>query len=369
MSPLHHTLPATYLALFSNAVASPRRDSVVVVGNKRTTRTFPATAGSIGAVRGLYTVLYPQEDPERIERMWQGYETQLAHAVEALVNGSIRATTWATVLVPFVAALLVRGQDFTERFEQRIGPIAGHVRADNTNHARLFELQRLVGPVLAARWLLMTAIGSDSLITNDGGYAPFMTPQGELGMAVPLGHRYVLGLVPRRAGAIVSARQGEWRPVIERGQLTPGNHLTLNTALAQRARRFVFGADEATVVASLRRVDRSCPPALEPQMLGFLSGPLAAVHEFTWHRLVSGLAKSPGHPDAGRFDVDWTAIAASAWTPQVMLPTNLPRFPSSLKRYGNYIYVNLCDAVRNPNGDWLLALPLGWTDPSEDAIT
>src|SRR5205807_1990573 len=141
------------------------------------------------------------------------YEGRLADAIDDLIDRKLNAITWAGVLVPFVAALMVRGRDFNERFEYRLRAFAGIWQPDNTNHARLFELQRLLGPVLAARWIVMATTGGSALITNDVGFAFFRDPSGEHGLAVPLGHRHVLGLIPVRGRAVVEAQNGVWRPL------------------------------------------------------------------------------------------------------------------------------------------------------------
>jgi hypothetical protein len=43
------------------------------------------------------------------------------------------------------------------------------------------------------------------------------------------------------------------------------------------------------------------------------------------------------------FDLDWPAIAAVWKPPRVFFPTNLPEFPSALRRRGNFISVDLYD--------------------------
>jgi hypothetical protein len=338
--PLHHYLPATYLAFFSNEQTLPRRERRIAVGDKKSGRVFRASAAKVGAIQGFYACLEQNpSDPQLLERSWADYETNLARTVEELVNRHIDAVTWAGVLVPFVAGLLVRGPDFNKRFERRIGPLRDLVGRDNTNQARLFELQRLLGPVLAAKWVVMTVQGEGSVITNDIGFAPFRSPQGEVGLAIPVGHRHLVGVIPCRSRAVVAAKGGKWWPIIQYVRLRKDNHDGFNSGSARQARRFIFGVDEATVTRYLSQVDDSPPTVIEPYEVGFIYGPLAVVHEFTWHRLVSVLAKSPDHENAWRFDFDWQAVA-SVWKPVVIFPLNLPEFPPALRREGDVIYVD-----------------------------
>lgn len=133
--PLHHHLPATYLAAFSPASAGPRRARPIVVGDKSDGRVFRTAAQAVAAVQGLYTLNTDGVDPEEIEKLWSRYEDDLGDALDALVAGSTDAVTWARVLVPFVAATLVRGPDFNKRFEARLGSLArvGPTNPDNTN--------------------------------------------------------------------------------------------------------------------------------------------------------------------------------------------------------------------------------------------
>ena len=340
---LHHYLPATYLASFSNECTSPRRERTIAVGDKRSKRVFRASVAKIGAIQNFYSLADEPEKPQLLETAWRDYETNLANAVEQLITRKLDARTWAGVLVPFVAGMLVRGPDFNERFEVRIRSLGVSAGPDNTTRARYLELQRLLGPIVAAKWIVMKTRGGGSLITNDVGFAPFANLQRETGLVVPLGHAYVLGIIPRRRGAIVEARNGKWWPLIEHVELYPENHRDLNITLALGARRFIFGADESTVAHCLTQVDDSPCGVPEPGQLGFIFGPLAMVHEFTWHRLTGVLTKPPDHEDAWKFDLDWKAIASVWKPPAVVFPLNLPEFPPALRREGNVIYVDFYD--------------------------
>lgn len=152
--PLDHYLPATFLASFSQELCQPRRKSLLAVGDvikKREPRWDKAE--NLAARNNFYTT--DNVDPRIIDKIWLGYESTFDSAVNALIGGNIDALTWARTLVPFVAAMLVRGPDFNTRFESRpfIRSYAQDrkLSADNANGARVMELQRLLGPIAAAQ--------------------------------------------------------------------------------------------------------------------------------------------------------------------------------------------------------------------------
>lgn len=344
--PLHHYLPATYLAAFSPEQTIPRRERLLTIGDRSTGRCFRAPAAKVACQRDYYTLFDETKDPEEVDKVWSEYEHTLASAIEQLISKSINAEDWTRVLVPFVSGLLVRGPDFEQRFGARlsglgvssVSSVGASSDRDNTNRARLFELQRLLAPVLAAKWIVFETQGDGPLITNDIGFAGYVDGRiGELGIAVPMTLSHVLLLVPTRDRVIVGVRDGRWVPIIEYRQLHAGNHLKLNETLGRWARRFLFGPDEAAVRQYLTQ-QISPSPVPEPGMLGFIDGPLAVVHEFTWHRLVGVLAKHPESEQSWSFELDWGAIA-KGWCPHIIFPLNLPAFPPSLSRVGNAIRV------------------------------
>jgi len=84
-----------------------------------------------------------------VDETWREYKNGLSNAIEALIGVRVDARTWARVMVPFVACMLVRGPDFAGRFGRRLAALGigdidgGYTPADNANLARLMELQRL----------------------------------------------------------------------------------------------------------------------------------------------------------------------------------------------------------------------------------
>ncbi len=194
----------------------------------------------------------------------------------------------------------------------------------------------------------MRSIGNQSLITNDLGFAGHRTPDREVGVAVPLDQTHILGVLPKRVRTVAFARDGEWWPSIEHVELRPGNHIGLNRQLADDAQRFMFGPDEAALGRYLESARTPAPPAPEPGFFGFLMGAAAVPHEFTWHRLVAALATPPSDSQLTTFEIDWKAVAGG-WHPDVVLPLNLPAFPSALARVDDELRVTLYDVPGVPH--------------------
>lgn len=347
--PLHHYLPATFLAAFSADTSTyPRRERLVWVGDKQQHKTFRAPAARLGAQKNLFTVVATEHDPQMVDETWKEYEGGLSNAIQELISGEVDASTWARVLVAFVACMLVRGPDFADRFGRRMAALGiddidgSYAPADNANLARLMELQRLLGPVAVAKWAVVRFGGRPTLVTNDLGYAPFRDPVNvESGMAVPLGPSHALTVVPRREGRVAVVRSGGWFPEISYVRGTAGDRDRLNRAVSAAAQRFVFGGDKR-VVAELTSVAPTAPPPPEPGQLGFITGTLALAHEFTWHRLATAVERDPSDGGPWDFALDVEGLVRG-WAPMMALPANLPEFPPALRREGRYIVAEFYD--------------------------
>jgi len=292
--PLQHYLPATYLALFSTDTSHPRRRRSLAVGATQTGRVFTAPACRVAAVHDLYTLSGEGSlHPHFVDYALSGYERRLYFAVEQLRTGRLKALAWATTLVPFVTALLVRGPDFNTRFEARVGPLLSEAPSDNTSFARLLEYQRLLASIAGARWSVLRTQGDEPLITNDLGYAPFANPKTrDRGIAVPLGLDRILAIAFQRRRVVAFAQGGEWVPTIRYMDSPPDDHVSLNRVVASMGRRFVFGPDVSTVTQCMENLT-PFRGALEPRQLGFMVGHTASMYELTWHSLISGLSKPP----------------------------------------------------------------------------
>jgi hypothetical protein len=302
--------------------------------------------GQAAIEKDIYTL--HSGDPMTLEDLWTSYERELSVAIDELLGAKITATRWLGVLVPFVASLLVRAPEFNERFDERIKqmvPSDIELSADNTNFARMLEIQRLLAPVLTARWVVGEAQGAGSLITSDVGWVGFRAPQtDDIGLAIPLTKRAVLQLIPARRRVVAHLERDAWVPTVEYRRLSSGSHLALNEVLAETSKRYVFGPDESTIKNHVR-IRSAVVPQLEPHALGFASGPLARVHEFTWHYLVTMLARGPQDNVSVAQEIDWQAVA-SRWK-FVVLPANPGQimYPPGIRRQDMTIEVDLYDVA------------------------
>ena len=284
-----------------------------------------------------------------MEHTWSGYESHLHLAIQQLIDGTVDAETWARTLVPFVTGLLVRGPDFNERFEQRAIIQAARPFLDapdhNTNMARAFEMQRLLGPIMVGEWCVATVPGNEKLITNDIAFVPFgLVGSNKTGIAIPLDHKHLLGVFVRTRGPVAFAKEQRWYPCIHYLELDKTDIPGLNTAVAVWAKRFVFGSDR-------KCIEQYVPPTHnplstpEPGALGFIFGKLGAIHQYTWHRFVSVLNKPINSEDAFTFPICWAEVEhKERWSPVVLVPLGRPPFCApSFSRKGNMINIDLCD--------------------------
>jgi hypothetical protein len=353
--PAHHFLPATFLAGFSADNTIPRRKRRLAQGDKQSGNCITALAERLAVIRDLYTLRDPGSDhhPQIIDNAWAAYEAKLAPCIKKLTQGTIDAVEWAGVLVPFIACLFARGPDFQRRMEARIeargaSALAKTMPVDNLNYIRGMEIQRLLGPILCAKWIISRTPEKGKLITTDLGFAVFQDPDGQIGIAIPIDGQHIVQLIPRRYGDVAIAGEDKWYPILEHRLLLSGNYAQLNQAIASQAQRFLFGKDEDLVKSYLSGTTRDIL-TLEPGDVGFLTGPLAAVHEFTWHRFISAISNHPKDEEAHKLDINWAAVS-SAWKPPVVFfPTNLPEFPSPLHRHGNILGIEFYDVEGFPS--------------------
>jgi len=162
--------------------------------------------------------------------------------------------------VPFVVGLFVRGPEFNRRFGARLAPIIGTTStfftptrvANNTNHARLFEMQRLMFPIATAEWTVVHCTGSAIAITSDVGYCLMRHLQGgEVGYAIPLRPDAVLVLRKGPRHLIAYSTGESWvMGGIQHAAGAPETIGKLNTAIATTAMAEVYGPAEQVVDTS-----------------------------------------------------------------------------------------------------------------------
>ncbi|MDD5466865.1 MAG: DUF4238 domain-containing protein [Anaerolineales bacterium] len=293
--PLHHFLPATYLASFSSEAIPERRKRMLTVGDKETGKIITAPASKLCGINDLYTLTDNPKDSQLIDSIWT-YENKLSPALDLLIHRSLDAMTWADTLIPFVTDLLVRGPDFNRRFEARIESlgVSSLVSPDNTNLARLMERQRLYSSVAASKWVVVHKNGDIPIITNDLGYTTFGNPNtGDSGIAVPLGLDHILCLSPKLKKVLAYGINGVWLPNIEYVESPRDDHLGFNHAITRLSKQFIFGPDRHSIEIFLPKQKTETLPVPEPGQLGFMDGVLAMVHDMTMFKLITALSTPP----------------------------------------------------------------------------
>lgn len=345
---LHHYLPAGFLGRFSATTAGSLRERPLFVLEPGKDKATPTTAEGIGYEKDLYTLYgaHNNQAPDAIDSVWALYEQRLGPALDELAKPgqkTISANTWLRVLVPFVAGLFVRGAEFGKRYEGRpnlksiyadSGFATPEWRSDNTNNSRLIEFQRLLAPVMAARWVVMHTKGSHPVITNELGFTIFQPPDGsDPGIAIPIGPNTILGIIrtwPTHGRLVMQdSGTGQWRAFMDHRTLTENDQKNFNEAMANISRGFIAGPDAASLEPHKEALARK---KLKAEFVeAFWPNPLIRVaHEFEWYRAVTAISKKSGNlTQAAMQDMDWDVIARD-WAPMVILPTNLRDFPSGL---------------------------------------
>lgn len=241
-------------------------------------RAFYNSAENLGYVRDLYTLIEDHgQPPDMIDRAWRVYEPGLPDGIAALIDSHarpLRADVWTRVLVPFVVGLFVRGPEFNRRFETRLVPIIGTTSTfftptritDNTNQARLFEMQRLMFPIATAEWTVVHCTGSGIAITSDVGYCLMRHLQGGgVGYAIPLRPDAVLVLRKGPHHLIAHSAGGSWvMGGIQHAAGAPETISGLNTAIATTAMAEVYGPTERVVDTSAQAWQHGNSPSRMP---------------------------------------------------------------------------------------------------------
>ncbi|MCP3399581.1 DUF4238 domain-containing protein [Bradyrhizobium sp. CCGB20] len=345
-----HYLPATYISLFSAEDAIPRRTRKLSQGDRTSQKCITASASDLGILKNIYTLQDNSHNPSLIDDIWADYEAKLAIGIEQMIDGSISALEWARVLVPFVTCLLVRGPDFDERFPARLHSLGFEEphfadRPDNTNYARVMEIQRLLAPIMVAEWKIVSFEKGEPLLLNDWGFMPV----GPLaGIYVPLDRNHVLHITPKTSRLVATFRDGGWLPLLGSVHLDASHRETFNQAIGHNAKRFIFGDTCDSVRKYLYAQGDSPIPPLEPAHLGFITGSHAVIHEFMWHRFVSALVKGISEKMEPQ-DFDWYFEGLKeAWLPPIIFPTNLPEYPAGLRRQDNFIAAYLYEMPVEP---------------------
>ncbi len=214
------------------------------------------------------------EDPYLVDRAFSGVERLLSSALDGLLgssNGALDADQWG-VVVQFVAALFVRAPEFAMRFEERLDRLFDTDRwrdrvpvSDNTNYARIFELQRLYAPVMRAEWRVLHFPPNFRGVTSDRGLSPMRTPHGALGYAIPLSTSAVLAVTYGPEGLDIVWDGHRWNVVgIEHHTVPRENASWLCEVLAQGCRAEVYGPTRSAVQQATADQSSWQVPAADP---------------------------------------------------------------------------------------------------------
>lgn len=184
------------------------RDRKIWVRRRCGSAAFTTAARNIASSKDEYALRHGSgsQPPGYIDDIWARYESHLPEALDQLINScdeaSVPAAPWLRILVPFATAVFARGREFARQFETYppISEVAdlfdpGWLH-DNTNAMRVMRLQRLLAPVMAARWIVMHTNEDETVITNDLCYTMFLLPNTTTrALALPIGLNAVLALV------------------------------------------------------------------------------------------------------------------------------------------------------------------------------
>lgn len=271
-----HFIPAALLGRFSEEQSGPTRDRKLQVISRHTApRT--ARASAIGYKNGLYDVdkdFFSKDHGRAIDNLWDTYEPKLPAALDALIDGTLTASDWVRVIVPFVAATFSRDRTYAERIEERLlqqgveDPRANLPWVFDKTHVnmnRLIEMNRFAARAITSNWYVYEADGD--LVIPDLGFGINLIGDFEgkdvVGLILPVGRRHVLELVPvpDRETAYRTAG-GDWKVPIVRGP-SAGTSLELNKCLAQCAQDFMAGTEAAVAMVSSDDMAKFEPAAID----------------------------------------------------------------------------------------------------------
>lgn len=181
-----HIIPAAHIANFSSNDSIPRKRNRPVFFRRDGFETaIPVKAGNVGYREHIYTIQDRTylEDERYVDKTWTYVEKKLSIAVSALGEHkggpTFDGTLWVTVLVPFVAQLFCRGEDFEKLLFDR-APSLDYIskameinKQDNTNMNRLIDFQIYCGLLCNAEWRVIHNKTDIPFVLSDLGYTTF----------------------------------------------------------------------------------------------------------------------------------------------------------------------------------------------------
>jgi hypothetical protein len=342
-----HNIPAGFLGRFSPDDGGRLRERAVWVLQSGEPHARVSTPERIGCEDNLYQLFgqwtLGQASLSVVDDVWAGYERRLSRALDGLSKlgqKTISANTWLRILVPFVTSLFVRGAEFGARFGIRMDRMGltnffsdPEHQSDNVNMARLFEFQRLLAPVMSARWVVMHTSSDHPVITNELGFTFSASQNGSKAVVIPIGPDAILAIVPTWPHGRVIMRDrgtGQWRALIEHVMLKPDEQRNFNRALANIAQGFLVGPTAASVKLHQQALDEDLP--LNPEYLGSLwpCYRVLSEHQLEWYNMVSAISKKSSELTQPDLERRIPNEIAKDWKPVLIWPMNLDYVPTGL---------------------------------------
>lgn len=363
-----HYIPAAFMGRFSDETKSRSRYQRVWVFRRGADHPRRQRPENIGHKANLYgDDLYDAT----VDNIWKGFEQRLGATLSALCRGeNISADNWLRVLVPFVASIFIRGNDFGGRFERRYDQrdkSFDSVFTCSPNSTRLQEFQRLIPTILTAYWLLYSKSGGVPFVSNDLAIA--MHRDAALGRRpgwiIPVGPNHALGPFPLPGRELVRWDGHGWNATIERRTIDRSYAPKINNCLAHCSQEFILGGSELEVIraASYFPDHPPTPETIFERWQASLDVRLA--HEYEWHRLVTAVTKPLDELDATDLQHYDPKIIGKGWAPPPFVAVGAPEFPTGLRLNGDSISL----ALSRPSPDVfrqdppaMLLLAKSWLD-------
>jgi tetratricopeptide (TPR) repeat protein len=345
--PRDHYLPASVIGRFATDNAGPARERLVFVLRRGQKTAYQMRAKNIGYAKDLYSVspeLALDGTSTSVDPKLHGYEPALPQALDLLDRSAeIDITTWLRTLVPYVASVFVRGNDFIPRFQERPS-VAGASTlntSENANAARFIELERLLAPVCCAQWTVLHKAGGESFVLNDLGLIGTTNlSTGEAGWAVPISKDSVLGIFPEQRRPVAQYRAGKWWALIAHGPLNAMAARGFNDATARFATSYLIGPDPQVAERLAPLIGENSDPRNLMESWPF-EGKTLRAHAWDWHRLISATAANLAPDELGDLhNIDIEALA-KGWCPPIGIILNMREFPTGLARVGNMIELTM----------------------------
>lgn len=338
-----HFIPAAHLGRFSWETQDRLRKRRVWTRDSRAPRSFPRRAEDLARQIGLYDFNDNSMGRCRTADIAWGYESTLPQAIEQLVDAGspMDGEVWTSTLVPFVAALFIRGPNFKDLFEARFPPdflsAAIRSREDNATAARLIELQQLLAPVMTAQWTVLHFSRSIELVTSDTGWATATTPVGD-SYVVPLDRHTVLAVTPTIRRQILRRVDASWEAEVNHVQVDDREAAGLRRAIGAFAWHAVYGPTQDAVDDAGQDLGQA--PQIGPGLFGASGGIDLECHLYDYFRVMSAVASSGGEAQTAADNINWTAISGR-WTAPVVVEVLFPDRTSGGVHVDNGITVDL----------------------------